>query len=937
MTTDAAGATKSSNAGQTLSLLASLFVLLCFFLPWVEVGIFGRSASVSGFQLASPGGNAPDLERAATAGSFLLIALSMVAVAAATAGQLASQRLKKQLRPILSVLCVLAGVVSVGVMIYHAANIETEQRQQVLGLFEVRRAVQLNYQVGAIGALFGSCLAALGGLVALASRPRTMQSGLPGKEETPSAHIPISGADTADSPAPKAVSVGNIVGTSSAPFMESKAMQTNQLVQSTCSKCGSAIKATARFCESCGTGVGETTTGIQAATPSASMPSFGGGVQPFFQPTLTDSANDVEDNDARIGRIIEGKYRLDVRVAAGGMGTVYRAERLMIGDAVAIKILHPEHVADANATERFRREAQAAARLKHPNAVQIYDFGVTDDGLVYLVMELVEGESLRHVIRGQGPLTPSAAAEVMRQACAAIDEAHQRSIIHRDIKPDNIIVQTVGNNLRVKVLDFGIAKLRDMAATNMTQTGSVMGTPHYMSPEQCIGEELDGRSDVYSLGVVLYEMLAGVVPFNSPTSTAVVVQHVTQSPPALRAINMSISEAVERVVRHALEKRREDRPQSAGALADELTAAVSGGFTAQVNVPAYISSTAPVAAPATPATNSGTVPTMVMKATPAWGNAVATPPSGSTHAVPFGYALSSATPQTAAPVSERRNMPIIAVAAVALIVGLSAAGYFIFAKASPLQIVLDEIKKNQLVKPEGSSAYDVYLKQRAEGLSAEDKKEIGKKVTPSLEKRGEELITRLKQDQIEAEADWSEAARGYEWLNELEPRPAYESRQHFAQGRLAFLQKNYTKAIADFQRSIQLDSSWALPYNSLGRAFINANEKNKTPAKEQYRRATEVEPEWIYPWVNLGSLYFGLNDLDNAEFALRRAIAIDGRKASPHKILADILEKQGRQCDALAEYKLALEIASGSATAPGFDLDNVNAKIQKLTYQSYCW
>jgi tetratricopeptide (TPR) repeat protein len=461
-----------------------------------------------------------------------------------------------------------------------------------------------------------------------------------------------------------------------------------------------------------------------------------------------------------------------------------------------------------------------------------------------------------------------------------------------------------------------------------------------MSPEQCIGEELDGRSDVYSLGVVLYEMLAGVVPFNSPTSTAVVVQHVTQPPPPLRAINMSISEAVERVVRHALEKRREDRPQSAGALADELTGAVGGGgFTAQVNVPAYISSTAPAAAPpATPATNSGIVPTMVMQATPSWGNAVAAPPSGSTQAAPFGYASSSAASQTAAPAaSARRNLPLLAVLAVALIVGLSAAGYFIFAKASPLQVVLDAIKKNQLVKPEGGSAYDVYLKQRAEGLSAEDKKEIGKKVTPALEKRGEELITRLKQDQIEAEADWSEAARSYEWLNELEPRPAYESRQHFAQGRLAFLQKNYTKAIADFQRSIQLDSSWALPYNSLGRAFINANEKDKTRAKEQYRRATEVEPEWIYPWINLGSLYFGLNDLDNAESALRRAISIDGQKASPHKILADILEKQGRPCDALAEYKLALETASGNATAPGFDLDNVNAKIQKLSYQSYCW
>ncbi|MCA1635378.1 MAG: protein kinase [Acidobacteria bacterium] len=693
-----------------------------------------------------------------------------------------------------------------------------------------------------------------------------------------------------------------------------------------CVRCGETLKSGARFCAGCGAEAPSTCaepSGI--LQPPATSPALTS--QPAFQ---ADGNGSGAEQSTPLGRAIEGKYRLGEKIAAGGMGTVYRAERLMIGDTVAIKILHPEHVADANATERFRREAQAAARLKHPNAVQIYDFGVTDDGLVYLVMELVEGESLRHVIRGQGPLTPSAAAEVMRQACAAIDEAHRQSIIHRDIKPDNIIVQAVGNNLRVKVLDFGIAKLRDMAATNMTQTGSVMGTPHYMSPEQCIGEELDGRSDIYSLGVVLYEMLAGTVPFN----------YVTQPPPPLRAINMSIPEAVESVARHALEKRREDRPQTAGALAEELTAAVAGHVTAQVNVPAYTSSTSPFAAPVTPATNSGTVPTMVMRATPAWGNTVHTPPSGSVSATPAGSTISPMAQQpfqTSSPASTRRNKSLLVLGAVALIVGLSMGGYFLLTKASPRQIVLDEIKKNQLVKPEGSSAYDVYLKQRAAGLSGEDKREIGKKVSPSLEKRGDEIIMRLKQDQIEAEADWSEAARSYEWLNELEPRPAFESRQHFANGRLAFMQKNYSKAISDLQRSIQLDSSWALPYNSLGRAFINANEKDKTRAKEQYRRATEVEPGWVLPWLNLGALYFGMNDLYNAETALRRAVEIDNRKASAHNLLGDVLNKQGRSCDALAEYKLALETASGSAVAPGFDLDKLNAKIQKLTYESYCY
>jgi serine/threonine protein kinase len=189
-------------------------------------------------------------------------------------------------------------------------------------------------------------------------------------------------------------------------------------------------------------------------------------------------------------------------------------------------------------------------------------------------MELIEGESLRKIIKQQGSVTPSASVEITNQVCAALDEAHRHSIIHRDIKPDNIIVNVTANGFRVKVLDFGIAKLRDDAVSNLTQTGSIVGTPHYMSPEQCLGEELDSRADIYSLGVVLYEMLTGIVPFNSPTPAAVVVQHVNQSPAPQRLLNTSIPMSVENTVLHALAKRREDRPQSAGALAQELANAM---------------------------------------------------------------------------------------------------------------------------------------------------------------------------------------------------------------------------------------------------------------------------------------------------------------------------------------------------------------------------
>lgn len=323
-----------------------------------------------------------------------------------------------------------------------------------------------------------------------------------------------------------------------------------------CSRCGNENASEARFCNHCG-GT------LSGPHEHAAEAAFAETLRAQPKPT-----------DPMLGRSIDGRYRIDGLIGAGGMGTVYRATRLLIGDEVAIKILHQDQ-GDAHSSERFRREAQAAARLKHPNAVSIYDFGVSTDGLQYLVMEFVEGISLRERLN-HGLLDFATATEVISQVCAALDEAHRRQIIHRDIKPDNIILHSSAAGLRVKVLDFGIAKLRDETAGHLTQTGSVMGTPHYMSPEQCLGEELDPRADIYSVGIVLYEMLCGRVPFNSPVSTAVVVQHVSQAPPSLRSINPAIPEAAEEVVIHAIQKNRDDRPLTAGTLAQELVAAFGG-------------------------------------------------------------------------------------------------------------------------------------------------------------------------------------------------------------------------------------------------------------------------------------------------------------------------------------------------------------------------
>ena len=293
----------------------------------------------------------------------------------------------------------------------------------------------------------------------------------------------------------------------------------------------------------------------------------------------------VASADTLVGRVLDGKYELRGRLGVGGMGTVYRARRVHIGDEVAVKVLHPKYLTDDAAIGRFRREARAAAQLHHPNVITIHDYGETeDDGeqLAYIVMELVRGESLRDILRGEGRLQPARAVALMRDICAGVGSAHRRNIVHRDIKPDNIIVLAPDDDHEretVKVVDFGIAKLRDVATSEhtLTMAGVVVGTPFYMSPEQCLGETLDARADVYSLGALLYEMLAGSPPFNAPTATGVIAKHLTDPPPRVPS-NIPVTPALAAVVERALSKEKEGRQADATEFGRELVAAEAGAF-----------------------------------------------------------------------------------------------------------------------------------------------------------------------------------------------------------------------------------------------------------------------------------------------------------------------------------------------------------------------
>jgi serine/threonine-protein kinase len=282
--------------------------------------------------------------------------------------------------------------------------------------------------------------------------------------------------------------------------------------------------------------------------------------------------------DPMIGRTFDEKYRLDEKLGVGGMGTVYRATHLLIDRPVAIKVLNSRFVEDEAAQIRFRREARAAGRLQHANAVTVTDFGTTSDGFVYIVMELLEGRTLREVLAREAPLDTARAVSTMLQISAAVGAAHHAGIIHRDLKPANIfIVQRPNTPPTVKVLDFGIAKLAAEALEEddhltLTQVGVMIGTPRYMSPEQCDGAQLTPASDVYSLGIILYEMLTGMTPFTGSTPLSVAMKHSTSPPIPPTEIVAAIPPPIEQVVLHALEKSPTDRPANADEFRAELYA-----------------------------------------------------------------------------------------------------------------------------------------------------------------------------------------------------------------------------------------------------------------------------------------------------------------------------------------------------------------------------
>ncbi|MGA9520515.1 MAG: protein kinase [Myxococcaceae bacterium] len=280
-----------------------------------------------------------------------------------------------------------------------------------------------------------------------------------------------------------------------------------------------------------------------------------------------------------IGQVLDGRYQIEEVLGQGGMGMVFRATQTSVQRPVAVKTLHPTLAAAPQFFERFRREAEVASRLRHPNIITIFDFGQTGDGTCYFVMELVEGESLKQLVKREGPLSLGRAVDIIEQAARALAHAHELGVVHRDIKPHNVMVQRLGQQDFVKVLDFGLVKAVEQDdEQQLTSTGQVLGTPQYMPPEQAGGEPVDYRSDLYSLGGVLYFCLTGGSPFGANTVRKALQSALFQTVPSIgnRREGAPVPIAVDEFLRKALAREKEDRYQSAAEFIEHLRAALTG-------------------------------------------------------------------------------------------------------------------------------------------------------------------------------------------------------------------------------------------------------------------------------------------------------------------------------------------------------------------------
>jgi serine/threonine-protein kinase len=579
------------------------------------------------------------------------------------------------------------------------------------------------------------------------------------------------------------------------------------------------------------------------------------------------------------GAVIRGRYHILNKIGAGGMAAVYKATHTGFDELRAIKVLNADLAVDAKFRQRFKQEAYITRKLQHPNAVRVEDIDETEDGCPFIVMEYIEGASVSQVMRMTGPMPAPRVCAIAKQVAAALDAAHSIGMVHRDIKPDNIVLVQAPDGEKAKVLDFGIARVKEgekkpeAKDVDLTGGGFVVGTPTYLSPEQAQGkrgDDLDGRSDLYSLGVVMYQMLTGRVPFKSSDPMDLLIAHIQQDPPPIRTVRpeLAIPEPLANLVMRLLEKDRNLRPASAAALIEELT---------------HIERSLPIAP-------YSATPTVAI-------------PLASRAAGPILPRSAQAPPPAPAPVvrPEADKTPLyLRPSAILVVVLLIVGGIWYRSTHRPEQL----IARHQ----EAAAQFEGH-QQLAE---AEGEYRAAVEIDPNNATIQSALGHVLVQ-----ERKWDEAINTLRQAITLEPNDAVA---HNNLGVALQTVGSADAAVPEFREAVRLRPDYLEAHSNLGHALEKQNDLNGSIA--EYREVLRLKPEDADAHFHIGLADYKLGNSDAAVDEYREAIRLQPGFALAHYGLGGVLYNRGEHDAGIEELRTAYSLAP--------DDPEIRAAYQKL-------
>jgi len=624
-----------------------------------------------------------------------------------------------------------------------------------------------------------------------------------------------------------------------------------------CTNCGFEIAGEARFCPQCGT-------------------------QVVVEP----------GSDPLIGRTLNGKYRIAEKLGEGSMGSVYLSEHIGLQKRVALKVLHSDLLVGADAVQRFRREGIAAGKFSHPNAIQIFDFDEADGSVFFLAMEFIEGPNLKEFLARNGPLEVPRAIEVIRQVLLALAEAHTHGIVHRDLKPENImILEGSGGQLTVKVLDFGLSKLinRPVGASLQTMPGVIMGTPLYMAPEQAGGEEVDARSDLYAVGLILYELMAGSSPYAGESFTEIMIKQATEMPPPLAEARpgLRVPADLDAILQTSLAKLKDDRFQSCAEMLTALDQVDLDGPEARAVVPPRAQPRA--AADATGGGKRKSAPLLI-------GAAVAVALVGLWFVLPAG-----SSSEAFARVSEKETSAL----------------------SDEERAYLDLLDSTRSYIRTGDSDAALSALRDAERMACSDSEAYLLRAQVFSSRSDFDTARADLQEALRVDPAYAEAKAAVGWL-ELRAGEHAAASEHFeaaladdeacasalaGRGALAFEAGEFESALELLSGACELAPRAARPQLYLGRTYLELGEPVKAvdpliEAKRNDHRSAEA-------YAYLGQAYLAVDRLEDAEVQLEEARRHDRDAEAPQVGLASLWIGQSRYNEAVLLLETALERAPG--------------------------